>query len=148
MSEPQAQATPSWLRVPNTGGWEPHPGNPEVLTGWARVQRGPRELLERVMVTVVRQSANPQMDVHFTATAYLAFASPIHEVVDYDVDHQGHRDTAYTLQLTCAKVAGRNPNNHVVVEFRLVDGTLVHAKFTDGHVRVAAGSVEVPERYR
>jgi hypothetical protein len=75
-------------------------------------------------------------------------ASPIHEVVDYDVDHQGHRDTAYTLQLTCAKVAGRNPNNHVVVEFRLVDGTLVHAKFTDGHVRVAAGSVEVPERYR
>lgn len=70
----ESQATP-WLRVPNTGDWGPHPGNPEVLTGWARVQRGPRELPagallghERVMVTVVRQPAN-QVDVHFTATA-------------------------------------------------------------------------------
>lgn len=73
----ESRAIP-WLRVPNTGDWEPHPGNPEVLTGWARVQRGPRELLERVMVTVVRQLAGPhKMDVHFTATAYLAFSGGV-----------------------------------------------------------------------
>jgi len=73
----ELQASP-WLRVPNTGDWQPHPGNPEVLTGWARVQRGPRELLERVMVTVVRQFAGPhKMDVHFTATAYLTFSGGV-----------------------------------------------------------------------
>lgn len=71
-----SQATP-WIRVPNTGDWEPHPGNPEILTGWARVQRGPRELLERVMVTVVRQLAHSRMDMSFTATAYLAFSGGV-----------------------------------------------------------------------
>lgn len=74
--------------------------------------------------------------------------SPTHEVADCDRDARKDRDAAYDLQLAWAKTARRNPNNHVVVEVRLADGTLVHAKFTDGHVRVAAGSVEVPEKYR
>jgi hypothetical protein len=73
---------------------------------------------------------------------------PVHDIADYDPDMHDQRDACYNLQLTLARTAGRNPNNHVVVEIRLADGTLVHAKFTDGNLRIAAGSVEVPERYR
>lgn len=74
--------------------------------------------------------------------------TPVHDVVGYDRDARKDRDAAYTLQLAWAKAAGRNPNNHVVVEVRLVDGTLVHVKLSDNNLRVAARSVEVPERYR
>lgn len=74
--------------------------------------------------------------------------SPVHDVVGYDRDVREQRDAAYALQLAWAKAAHRNPNNHVVVEVRFADGTLVHVKLSDNNLRIAAGSVEVPERYR
>ena len=66
------------IYILDTGDWQSHPCNTDVLTGWARVPRGPNGDVERVLVTVVSGWADyNKVDRNFTATAYLTFSGGV-----------------------------------------------------------------------